>query len=117
MAKAPDKEPNKEMDAAVYKAGILKALAHPVRIRLFEALADGEKTVGDLVRITGEKDANTSRHLSVLKSAGLVAARKDGLNVYYSNIMPCLTPALHCVTQAVCNVADEHMKIAASIRK
>jgi ArsR family transcriptional regulator len=107
----------KEMDAAAYKAGILKALAHPVRIRLFEALVDGEKTAGDLVRITGEKDANTSRHLSVLKAAGLVKTRKDGLNVYYSNAVPCLVQALGCVSQAVCNIAEEHMKIAAAIRK
>jgi DNA-binding transcriptional ArsR family regulator len=113
MTKARDDK----MDAAVHKAKILKALAHPVRIRLFEALSYGEKTVGDMVQLTGEKDANTSRHLSVLKAAGLVATRKDGLNVYYSNIMPCLIPALSCVTQAVCNIADEHMKIAACIRK
>jgi DNA-binding transcriptional ArsR family regulator len=113
MTKARDKE----MDAAVYKAGILKALAHPVRIRLFEALADGEKTAGDLAQITGEKDANTSRHLSVLKTAGLVTTRKEGLNVYYANVMPCLIPALSCVSQAVCSIADEHMKVAACIRK
>jgi len=113
MTKAQDKP----MDAALRKADIFKALAHPVRIRLFEALSDGEKTVGELVQLTGEKDANTSRHLSVLKAAGLVTARKDGLNVYYSNKMPCLIPALSCVAQAVCNIADEHMKIAACIRK
>lgn len=108
---------DKDMDAAVHKAAILKALAHPVRIRLFEALSEGEKMVGDLVQITGEKDANTSRHLAVLRSAGLVSTRKDGLNVYYSNNMPCLIPMLSCVNQAVCRIADEHMKAAACIRK
>ena len=113
MTKAQDKE----MDAAVYKACILKALAHPVRIRLFEALSGGEKTAGDLAQITGEKDANTSRHLSVLKTAGLVTTRKEGLNVFYANAMPCLIPALSCVSKAVCSMADEHMKAAACIRK
>ncbi len=112
MTKAQDID----MDAAVHKASILKALAHPVRIRLFEALSDGEKTVGDLVQLTGEKDANTSRHLAVLRAAGLVTTRKDGLNVYYSNKMPCLLPMLACVNQAVCSIADEHMKVAACIR-
>ncbi|HVN72507.1 MAG TPA: metalloregulator ArsR/SmtB family transcription factor [Desulfomonilia bacterium] len=107
----------KKSDAAIHKANILKALAHPVRIRIFEALADGEKTVGEIVQLIKEKDANASRHLAVLRAAGLVATRKDGLNVYYSNIMPCLIPALTCVTQAVCNIADEHMKVAACIRK
>ncbi|MRR39536.1 ArsR family transcriptional regulator, partial [bacterium] len=107
---------DKDMDAAVQKAAILKAIAHPVRVRLFEALAEGEKTVGDLVRLTGEKEANTSRHLAVLRNAGLVATRKDGLNVYYSNGMPCLLSMLSCVNQAVCSIADEHMKVAACIR-
>ena len=45
----------KESDAAIHKANILKALAHPVRVRIFEALAGGEKTVGDIVQIVQEK--------------------------------------------------------------
>jgi ArsR family transcriptional regulator len=106
----------RDMDAAEHKAAILKAIAHPVRVRLFEALADGEKSVGDLVRITGEKEANTSRHLAVLRHAGLVSTRKDGLNVYYSSSMPCLMSMLSCVSQAVCTIADEHMRAAACIR-
>jgi ArsR family transcriptional regulator len=108
---------DKEHDAAIHKAIILKALAHPVRVRIFEALAGGEKTVGDIVQIIQEKDANTSRHLAVLRTAGLVATRKEGLNVYYSNKMPCLISMLSCVDQAICTIADEHMKIASSVRK
>jgi len=75
----------RDMDAAQKKADILKALAHPVRVRVFEALAGSEKTVGELVTMLGEKEANTSRHLAVLRNAGLVATRKEGLNVFYSN--------------------------------
>lgn len=104
------------MEAAQKKADILKALAHPVRIRVFESLADGEKTAGELVVITGEKEANTSRHLAVLRTAGLVATRKEGLNVFYSNRMPCLIPMLACINQAVCTIADEHMKVACCLR-
>jgi len=104
------------MEAAQKKADILKALAHPVRIRVFESLADGEKTAGELVVITGEKEANTSRHLAVLRNAGIVATRKEGLNVYYSNRMPCLIPVLSCINQAVCTIADEHMKVACCLR-
>lgn len=100
-------------DAAEYKASLLKALAHPDRIRIFEALAAGEKTVGEIVDMLGAKPAMTSRHLAVLRSAGLVSARKDGLNVYYANKMPCMLNMLACVNQAVCEMADEHMRIAA----
>ncbi len=101
-----------KMRAAVHKAQILKALAHPVRICVFEALAQGEMTVGDIVAMTGCKEANTSRHLAVLRTSGLVRTRKEGLNVYYSNAMPCLLPMLDCISQAVMAIADEHARIA-----
>jgi ArsR family transcriptional regulator, arsenate/arsenite/antimonite-responsive transcriptional repressor len=107
---------DKEMDAAVNKAHILKALAHPVRVRIFESLANGEKTVGDIVEMLGEKEANTSRHLAVLRNVGLVTTRKEGLNVYYSNKMPCLISMLSCVDQAICDLADEHVRIASCLR-
>lgn len=104
-------------DAAEYKASLLKALAHPDRIRIFEALADGEKTVGEIVDMLGAKPAMTSRHLAVLRSAGLVSARKDGLKVYYANKMPCMLNMLACLDQAVCAIADEHVKAAACLSK
>jgi ArsR family transcriptional regulator len=107
----------RDMEAAQKKADILKALAHPVRVRVFEALAGKEKTVGELVTMLGEKEANTSRHLAVLRNAGLVTTRKEGLNVYYSNKMPCLLSMLSCVDQAVCSIADEHVRVALCIRK
>lgn len=104
-------------DAANHKANILKALAHPDRVRIFEALADGEKTVGAIVALLGAKPAITSRHLAVLRASGLIAARKEGLNVYYANKMPCLLSMLACVEQAVCAIADEHVRVAACLKK
>jgi len=102
--------------AAERKATILKALAHPTRVIIFEALAEGELTAGDISRLLGAKESITSRHLAVMKAAGLVAARKEGLKVYYSNKMPCLLSIFPCLDQAVCVMADEQGRIAASIR-
>lgn len=110
------KSSDRSADAAVQKAIILKALAHPLRIRMFEAVAEGEKTVSELVTITGDKEANVSRHLSVLRSTRLVTTRKEGLNVYYSNAMPCLISMLQCVNQALYTMADENMKIACCLK-
>lgn len=104
-------------DAAVRKADILKALAHPDRIRIFESLSRGERTVGEIVDLLGAKPAMTSRHLAVLRGAGLIAARKEGLNVYYANKMPCLLSMLDCVEQAVCTIAEEHVRVAACMSK
>lgn len=98
------------------KADILKALAHPVRITIFEAVASGEKTVGELVAILGEKEANTSRHLAVMRGAGLVSARKQGLNVYYSVKMECMVSTLKCLSDGVCAIADEHGRMAKIIK-
>jgi ArsR family transcriptional regulator len=103
--------------AAHHKARILQALAHPIRVSIFELLAGGEKTVGEIVRSLGMKEANTSRHLALLRGAGLVATRKEGLNVYYSIKMPCLLPMLSCIVDAICTMADEHREIAAGIRR
>ena len=103
--------------ASESKARILKALAHPARVRIFEAVAESEKTVGELARMLGAKAANTSRHLALLRLAGLVATRKEGLRVYYSNAMPCLLPALACAGKAVCEIAEEQSRVAACVKK
>ena len=64
-------------------ARIAAAFASPKRIELIDLLAQGERNVETLAREAGLTLANTSRHLQVLKGAGLVAARKDGLQVFY----------------------------------
>jgi len=113
-----DKKKRGEDDGllAERKANILKALAHPVRITIFESLAPGEKTVGELVEILGTKDANTSRHLAVMRSAGLVSTRKDGLHVHYSIKIPCLLTMLSCLDEGVCTMADESSRVAELLR-
>ena len=58
-------------------------LAEPMRLRLIQALFDGEKNVGALVELTGGTQANVSRHLQTLTTAHILARRKAGLQVYY----------------------------------
>lgn len=64
-------------------AARFKALAEPMRLRLLNVLRHGEKTVGELVEATGAGQANVSKHLGLLYRQGMVARRKEGLNVYY----------------------------------
>jgi ArsR family transcriptional regulator len=61
-----------------------KVLAEPVRLELLNHLRSGEMTVTDLVEESGLAQANVSKHLRLLHSAGFVTRRKDGLFVYYS---------------------------------
>jgi DNA-binding transcriptional ArsR family regulator len=60
-----------------------KALAEPARLRILNALREGEKTVGELMEETGFGQANVSKHLRLLHTLGFVERRKDGLYVHY----------------------------------
>jgi DNA-binding transcriptional ArsR family regulator len=64
-------------------ASIARALADPKRLCVLETLASGERSVSDLSRDVGCQVPNMSQHLSVLRSAGLVTARRDGSTVFY----------------------------------
>ena len=65
-------------------ARIGKALGNANRLELLEYIAQGERSVEELARVTGLTVANTSQHLQQLRQASLVASRKEGLKVYYS---------------------------------
>ncbi len=65
-------------------ARIGKVVSHGHRLELLEYLAQGERTVEALAKLTSLSVANTSQHLRVMRQSGLVKARKDGLYVYYS---------------------------------
>ncbi|MBP7140780.1 MAG: helix-turn-helix transcriptional regulator [Opitutaceae bacterium] len=58
-------------------------LSEPMRLRLIQALFNGEKNVSDLVEATGGTQANVSRHLQTLTSAHVLGRRKAGLQVFY----------------------------------
>lgn len=61
-----------------------RALGEPARLAILDALRDGERTVTGLVELTGQAQANVSRHLGVLHAAGLVSRRREGLYVHYA---------------------------------
>ena len=75
----------REFKDAVFEqqAKVASAFGSPKRIELIDVLAQGERNVETLAAETGLTVANTSRHLQVLKGAGLVASRKEGLQVIY----------------------------------
>jgi ArsR family transcriptional regulator len=79
------------------RAQVLKALGHPSRLAMVEALLEGEKCVCELQELVGSDMSTVSKHLSVLRSASLVDDRKDGLKVYYSLRLPCIARFFECV--------------------
>jgi rhodanese-related sulfurtransferase/DNA-binding transcriptional ArsR family regulator len=65
-------------------ARVGKALGNGNRLELLEYIAQGERSVEDLAKVSGLTVANTSQHLQLLRQAGLVSSRKDGLKVFYT---------------------------------
>ena len=63
---------------------LFQTLADPTRLRIVEALAGGERTVGDLVRAVDIDQSGVSRHLRILGEAGFVAVRPEGTRRLYS---------------------------------
>lgn len=72
-----------KMDLLEQFARIGKALSSPGRLELLELLAQSERRVDTLAALTGMTVANTSQHLQLLRQAGLITGRKDGLSVFY----------------------------------
>jgi ArsR family transcriptional regulator len=71
-------------DLGQFKAEFFKALAHPLRIAIIDALRDGECGVNDLCADLNVEQATLSQQLAVLRNRNIVVGRKEGLNVYYS---------------------------------
>jgi ArsR family transcriptional regulator len=69
-------------------AGQFRLLAEPMRLKILQALCARPLTVGEIVAATGATQSNISKHLALLKSAGIIERHKDGLFVYYGMSNP-----------------------------
>ncbi|MCL1089144.1 metalloregulator ArsR/SmtB family transcription factor [Shewanella profunda] len=79
------------------KANIFKALGHPTRLWIVEQLADGEKCVCEFVEAVDVDFSTISKHLSVLRNAGIVDMDKRGKQIFYRLTLPCLLNSLSCI--------------------
>ena len=91
---------------------ILKALAHPSRLFMVDQLSHGERCVCELTAMVGADMSTVSKHLSVLKAAGVVADEKRGMQVYYRLKMPCVLRFFDCVGEVIEHTAREQMEMA-----
>ena len=79
-------------------SGVLKAIAHPSRLLIVEALGETPHCVCELTAMIGADTSTVSKHLSVLKSAGVVIDEKRGNQVYYSLACRCVLDAVSRLT-------------------
>jgi len=82
------------------RAEVFKALGHADRLRIVDEIAAGERCVCDLVDSVGSSWSTVSRHLAVLKAAGIVVDEKRGLQVFYRLALPCVPSFMTCLDAA-----------------
>lgn len=99
---APFVVPN--LSRPVLLAKFFRALGDPTRLRILQAVADNEKSVGELVRITGCPQGRVSTHLACLRWCGYVTARREGRKIYYRvtdpRVRELVTLASHLVAES-----------------
>ena len=86
-------------------ADVLKAMAAPTRLKILHSLHNGERCVSDILGSVGGSQANVSKHLSVLKRAGLVDCRREGLNVFYR----IADPSVFTICNNVCDSLEDRI--------
>ena len=79
------------------RAKIAKALSHPSRLLMLDALAEREMCVCELTELVGADQSTVSKHLAVLKHAGIVDDRKDGAMTFYRVRIRCLQGFWECI--------------------
>ncbi len=91
----------KERSAYKQQAKVLKTLANESRLLIVDRLSSGECTVGELTELIGSDQSTVSKHLAMLRSHGIVEDRREGNNVYYTLLTPCVLNFFTCAAQVI----------------
>lgn len=96
------------------RAKIIKAMAHPTRLFIVDHLArNGPKCVCELTEMIGADMSTVSKHLALLKGAGILRDQKRASQVYYALRVPCVINFFDCVESVLkCNAEDQHRLLA-----
>jgi ArsR family transcriptional regulator len=96
------------------RARVIKAMAHPSRLFIVDELSRGERCVCELRDMIGADISTVSKHLSVLKDAGILEDEKRGLQVFYRLRVPCILNFFGCVEDVL---AANARRLSADMRK
>jgi DNA-binding transcriptional ArsR family regulator len=99
------------------RARVLKSMAHPTRLFIIEELEKSERNVCDLTAMIGADVSTVSKHLSVLKQAGIVLDDKRGNQVFYSLRVPCILSFFGCVESVLESRAKEQAAYLKAVGK
>lgn len=99
---------------AVYyqaRARIAKAMAHPTRVFILEVLQEGERCVCELTDLIGADQSTVSKHLAVLRQAGLVEDRREGVMIYYRLRCKCIPGFFNCIESVLKANLQAHQEV------
>jgi ArsR family transcriptional regulator, arsenate/arsenite/antimonite-responsive transcriptional repressor len=83
------------------RASIIKAMAHPTRLLIIDELSKRERCVGEITNMVGADTSTVSKHLLVLKNAGLITDEKRSKMVYYSLSCSCIPRFISCIESVI----------------
>ena len=98
-------------------AARFRILGEPVRIRILQELAAGERSVGDLVEVVGSTQPNVSKHVRILQEAGLLTRRQVGTVVYCSIADPSVFDLCDAVCGSIKSRLEAGARLAAQLRQ
>jgi ArsR family transcriptional regulator len=93
-----DEKTKRQLEA---RTRVIKALAHPARLLVVQTLNEGERCVCDLTALIGSDISTVSKHLTLLKHAGIIQDEKRGNQVFYKLKTPCVLRFLSCIESVV----------------
>ena len=93
---------------AEIRAKIIKSMSHPVRLMMIEFLKGGERSFSEMFDLFQLDKSTVSKHLLVMKEAGIVSFRKQGMDMIYSLDVPCITDFFGCVTAVIEHKVKKH---------
>ena len=101
-------------DSQLYElhASICQTLANPKRLEVIDRLRDGEQSVSELAEAMKIGQANLSQHLAIMRQKGIVATRREGLNVYYRLSNPKIIKACDLMRQVLLEYLEAGAELA-----
>lgn len=98
------------------QADICKTFSNAKRMEILNALKDRERSASDLVEAIGLSKANLSQHMAVLRSKGVVLARREGLNIFYRISNPKIIQACDLMREVLLDQLREKGKMVSNFR-
>ena len=102
--------PKMALTVSKARVAVLMALAHPTRLEIIQILSQGTRCVSEIEKSVGGDMSTVSKHLSLMRKAGLIGSKKGGLHMNYEIACGCLDGFLRCVDSLAGNrVLDDQL--------